>query len=192
MPDFKAHGYGYVESAKGCFSSTLNSAIVPFAFDRVFKMPPRLNLFTARAAVFRPASSNQPISRRGITSLLNANGSSAASASANGLKSCLLSSARTQTRYSSSESKGKDNAAEEVPREPLPHVSEEAAEVANIMNKKCDGSVAASPELEQGTPISEVGFLLMSFFLFCFLVPSSRVFQFDILRLGRPANRSHH
>ncbi|PLB41907.1 mitochondrial 37S ribosomal protein uS7m [Aspergillus candidus] len=113
-------------------------------------MPPRLNLFTARAAVFRPASSNQSVSRRSITSLLNANRSSAASPSATGLKSCL-----SQTRYSSSDSKGKDDAAK-VPEEPLPHVSEEAAEVAHIMNKKCDGSAPASPELEQGTPISEI------------------------------------
>jgi small subunit ribosomal protein S7 len=39
----------------------------------------------------------------------------------------------------------------------LPPVSEEAAEIDRIMNKekKCDGQ-PASPELEQGTPVSEV------------------------------------
>ena len=152
MPDFKAHGYGYVELAKVCISYTPITAIESLPLTGFLTMPPRLNLFTASAAVFRPASSNQSVSRRSITSLLNANRSSAVSSSANGLKPCL-----PQTRYSSSNSKGKDDAAK-VPEEPLPHVSEEAAEVANIMNKKCDGSAPASPELEQGTPISEVSF----------------------------------
>ena len=39
----------------------------------------------------------------------------------------------------------------------LPHVSEEAAATDRIMSKEksCDG-VPSSPELEQGTPVSEV------------------------------------
>lgn len=42
----------------------------------------------------------------------------------------------------------------------LPHVSEEAAATDRIMSKEksCDG-VPSTPELEQGTPISEVGIL---------------------------------
>lgn len=45
----------------------------------------------------------------------------------------------------------------------LPHVSEEAAATDRIMSKEksCDG-VPSTPELEQGTPISEV-FLLHMF-----------------------------
>lgn len=41
----------------------------------------------------------------------------------------------------------------------LPHVSEEAAAIDRIMaEKRCDGT-PATPELEQGSPIDEVGFL---------------------------------
>lgn len=42
-------------------------------------------------------------------------------------------------------------------QDPLPHVSEEAAEMDRIMSKEksCDGQPTA-PELEQGTPVSEV------------------------------------
>lgn len=45
----------------------------------------------------------------------------------------------------------------------LPDVSNEAAAMDRILSgKKCDGNAAGSPELEQGTPIDEVGYCLSS------------------------------
>lgn len=118
-------------------------------------MPPRLNLFTVRTPVpvFRPCSTptvNHP-SRRSIVTALNVN-------KPNALKTGLASAGNAQKRWNSSGSDNKDDAdrLKGPTEDPLPHVSQEAAETANIMDKKCDGTVA-SPELEQGTPISEVG-----------------------------------
>lgn len=98
-------------------------------------MPPRLNLFTARKAV--------PILRQ----------SSAHNASYN-LTTRL---GALNRRYNSSDSKNPKTTTSKGPTEDqLPHVSEEAAAMDKIMGeKKCDGT-PASPELEQGTPISEV------------------------------------
>ena len=115
-----------------------------------FRMPPRLNLFTVRTPVpvLRQSSTpsvNHP-SRRSIVTALNVN-------KPNAVKSGLA-----QRRWNSSGSDNKDDAdrLKGPTEDPLPHVSQEAAEVTKIMDKKCDGT-AASPELEQGTPISEVG-----------------------------------
>lgn len=104
-------------------------------------MPPRLNLFTARKAVpiFRqPSLHNSVLNRPQI-----------------GLP-CL------NKRYNSSDSKSGDGKNPKSTthtgptQDPLPHVSEEAAAVDMIMHeKKCDGT-PTSPELEQGTPVSEV------------------------------------
>ncbi|OOF97206.1 hypothetical protein ASPCADRAFT_206029 [Aspergillus carbonarius ITEM 5010] len=121
-------------------------------------MPPRLNLFTARAVpVLRQAcpspANNSAASRRSFATILNANRPCAAS-TGHGLKSGLSASVRVQRRCNSSGSDGKDRAKGPT-EDPLPHVSEEAAEVSKIMDKKCDGT-PASPELEQGTPVSEI------------------------------------
>lgn len=98
-------------------------------------MPPRLNLFTARKVI--------PIFRQ--PSLHNA--SLNVTARVGGLN----------RRYSSNDPKTPKTATPKGPTEDqLPHVSEEAAAMEKIMGeKKCDGT-PASPELEQGTPISEV------------------------------------
>ncbi|KAF7619119.1 SPX domain-containing protein [Aspergillus oryzae] len=114
-------------------------------------MPPRLNLFNARTAVpvFRQTSIN--VSRPSIATTINSNRSTR-----HGLKTGLSSSTPMQKRYNSSASGGDNSERPKAPTEdPLPHVSEEAAEISKIMDKKCDGT-PASPELEQGTPISEI------------------------------------
>ncbi|PYH79902.1 plasma membrane phosphate transporter Pho87 [Aspergillus uvarum CBS 121591] len=115
-------------------------------------MPPRLNLFTARAvpAFCQPSTA---AARRSIATILNANRPS----TSNGVKSGLSASAQMTKRWKSSGSDGKDKSEgfKGPTEDPLPHVSEEAAEVSKIMDKRCDG-VASSPELEQGTPISEI------------------------------------
>ncbi|KAK6832686.1 hypothetical protein RU639_004362 [Aspergillus parasiticus] len=114
-------------------------------------MPPRLNLFNARTAVpvFRQTSVN--VSRPSIATTINSNRSTR-----HGLKTGLLSSTPMQKRCNSSASGGDNSERPKAPTEdPLPHVSEEAAEISKIMDKKCDGT-PASPELEQGTPISEI------------------------------------
>ncbi|PWY85382.1 plasma membrane phosphate transporter Pho87 [Aspergillus eucalypticola CBS 122712] len=117
-------------------------------------MPPRLNLFTARAVpVLRQSANSSAASRRSFATILNTNRPCAASIG-HGLKSGLSASVRTQRRCSSSGSDGQDRPKGPT-EDPLPHVSEEAAEVSKIMDKKCDGT-PASPELEQGTPISEI------------------------------------
>ncbi|KAL4891652.1 SPX domain-containing protein [Aspergillus ambiguus] len=108
-------------------------------------MPPLLNLFSVRASV--------PVFRQATT--LNINRSYAAS-TASGFKSSLSSSSRTQRRWNSSGSDGKnDSKLNSTTKDQLPHVSEEAAEVSKIMDKKCDAT-PSSPELEQGTPIQEI------------------------------------
>ncbi|PYH93891.1 plasma membrane phosphate transporter Pho87 [Aspergillus ellipticus CBS 707.79] len=123
-------------------------------------MPPRLNLFTARAVpVLRPSSTtsanSSAASRRNFATILNANRPSAATS--HGLRSGLSASMRIQRRCNSSGSDGQDNAdrLKGPTEDQLPHVSEEAAEVSKIMDKKCNGS-PSSPELEQGTPVSEI------------------------------------
>lgn len=106
-------------------------------------MPPRLNLFSVRAPVPVLRQPSTP-----IATALNTNRTYAARG--------ITSSSRTQRRWNSSGSGGKnDSKLNSTTKEQLPHVSEEAAEMRKIMDKKCDGT-AASPELEQGTPIQEV------------------------------------
>ncbi|KAJ0414428.1 hypothetical protein BJY00DRAFT_295084 [Aspergillus carlsbadensis] len=106
-------------------------------------MAPLLNLFAARTAV--PAIRASAAAPR--VSL-----STAASKSH---------SALSQRRWNSSGSDGKNvKESEEAQRAAtsMPHVSEEAAEVSRIMEKekRCDG-VPSTPELQQGTMVSEVG-----------------------------------
>ncbi|GLA24083.1 low-affinity phosphate transporter [Aspergillus niger] len=117
-------------------------------------MPPRLNLFTGRAVpVLRQSANSSAASRRSFATILNTNRPCAAS-TGHGLKSGLSASVRGQRRCNSSGSDGQDRPKGPT-EDPLPHVSEEAAEVSKIMDKKCDGT-PASPELEQGSPISEI------------------------------------
>ncbi|KAF5860761.1 low-affinity phosphate transporter [Aspergillus alliaceus] len=114
-------------------------------------MPPRLNLFNVRTAapVFRQTTVN--VSRHSIATTIGIN-----TPTSHGLKTSLSSSTRMHRRWNSSNSGGRGPERPKGPTEdPLPHVSEEAAEIAKIMDKKCDGT-PASPELEQGTPISEI------------------------------------
>ncbi|RAL09820.1 mitochondrial 37S ribosomal protein uS7m [Aspergillus homomorphus CBS 101889] len=121
-------------------------------------MPPRLNILTARAVpVLRQPSTSavngSAAARRSIATIVNANRPS----TTNGLKFVPSVSVRMSQRWNSSGSDGKDKPEgyKGPTEDPLPHVSEEAAEVSKIMDKRCDG-VASSPELEQGTPVSEI------------------------------------
>lgn len=71
------------------------------------------------------------------------------------------SAALEQRRRNSSKPPPKDEIEDPTasPDAPLPHVSEEAAQLEKIMHKdggSGDKAPAASPELEQGTPVSEV------------------------------------
>ncbi|KAI9368534.1 hypothetical protein BJX61DRAFT_546431, partial [Aspergillus egyptiacus] len=104
-------------------------------------MPPRLHLLAARSAapIFRQSASQRYI----------------ASTFRHSTKPALQYSVSVQQRWNSSNSN--DKPLEDVQRqaESMPHVSEEAAEISKIMDKKCDGT-PASPELEQGTPVSEI------------------------------------
>ncbi|KAJ5403480.1 hypothetical protein N7509_003351 [Penicillium cosmopolitanum] len=107
-------------------------------------MPPRLNLFTAQKAA---AALRQP------ASFASRNGASP-------LRFRAEQSASIQTRWNSSKGGKKVIPPEEQKfptQDPLPHVSEEAAEVDRIMSKEksCDGQPTA-PELEQGTPVEEI------------------------------------
>ncbi|KAF7597072.1 hypothetical protein BBP40_010546 [Aspergillus hancockii] len=116
-----------------------------------FRMPPRLNLFNARTAVpvLRHTSVSTP--RRSIATTINID-----RPTGHGLKTGISSSTRMHQRWKSSVSGGDHPEKPKNPTEdPLPHVSEEAAEITKIIDKKCDGT-PASPELEQGTPISEI------------------------------------
>ncbi|PWY82912.1 30S ribosomal protein S7 [Aspergillus heteromorphus CBS 117.55] len=109
-------------------------------------MPPRLNLFTARAVPVLRSSATPSAARRSFTTILNANRPCAATT--NGLTTPL----QRRCNSSGSDGQGRPKGPTE---DPLPHVSEEAAEVSKIMDKKCDGA-PSSPELEQGTPVSEI------------------------------------
>ena len=116
------------------------------------KMPPRLNPFTARKAVPVLRSSSTPSARPSILDLQHRS----SNATYVGLQKRWNSS-------SGSDGSGGDSSNENPDRlkgpteDALPHVSEEAAAMDDIMSKekRCDG-IPSSPELEQGTPISEV------------------------------------
>ncbi|KAL5339052.1 ribosomal protein S7 domain-containing protein [Aspergillus crustosus] len=111
-------------------------------------MPPRLNLFAASTALRQSAA---PSSRRTLATRLSQPS-----------KLTSQSPIGVQRRWNSSESDASEKKKLEEEKhaaEPLPHVSEEAAEINKIMGKdkekRCDGT-PASPELEQGTPVSEI------------------------------------
>ncbi|KAL2821338.1 ribosomal protein S7 domain-containing protein [Aspergillus cavernicola] len=114
-------------------------------------MPPRLNLFAARTAVPVLRQPSAPsASQRCIASALRRN-------AAQGTKSGFQSSVgvRVQRRWNSSASDGKTPEEAQRQAESMPHVSEEAAEINKIMHKEGNGT-RSSPELEQGTPVSEI------------------------------------
>ena len=106
-------------------------------------MPPRFNLFTANkaASAFR---------RSGVSTVPQS------------IALCTrIQPAPIHKRWSSSQDNPKSIPLEEQKfptQDPLPSVSEEAAALSNIMEKEksCDGQPGA-PELEQGSPVSEVG-----------------------------------
>lgn len=109
-------------------------------------MPARLNLFSANKAV---SALRQPT----VASF-------APRSSALPLRTRVQQSTSVQKRWNSSKDEPKNFPPEEQAypsQDPLPHVSEEAAEIDRIMNKEksCDGQ-PSSPELEQGTPVSEI------------------------------------
>lgn len=122
------------------------------------KMPPRINLFTARKAVPVVRSSSTPSARPSILDLQHRS----SNATYVGLQKRWNSS-------SGSDASAGDNNNENPDRlkgpteDALPHVSEEAAAMDDIMSKekRCDG-IPSSPELEQGTPISEVTLIFYS------------------------------
>ncbi|KAL3433029.1 ribosomal protein S7 domain-containing protein [Aspergillus tetrazonus] len=106
-------------------------------------MPPGLNLLTTRTAV--------PVLRQSTTAFA-AQRYAALSRPCN--RSSVQLSFGEQRRWNS-DKKNLEEAQRKA--ESMPHVSEEAAEVDKIMNKEkwCDGT-PSSPELEQGTPVSEI------------------------------------
>ncbi|KAL3470567.1 ribosomal protein S7 domain-containing protein [Aspergillus californicus] len=117
-------------------------------------MPPRLNLFATRTAVPGLRQSSAPCaSQRCIASALRRSGGYGTKPTTTSLQS----SVGAQRRWNSSGSEKKD--LEEAQRQAtsMPHVSEEAAEINKIMEKekRCDGT-PSSPELQQGTMVSEI------------------------------------
>ncbi|KAF4159971.1 hypothetical protein CNMCM6069_000477 [Aspergillus lentulus] len=106
-------------------------------------MPPRINLFTVGKALpgFRPSTSSA------VSSRFNINRPHAAS------------TVQAQRRWNSSKSEKKDEleGVKGPTEDPLPHVSEEAAQMDKILHGGCGKyEAAASPELEQGTPVAEI------------------------------------
>ena len=104
-------------------------------------MPARLNFFAATKAA-------------------SALRQSTARSAALPIRSRVQQAIPVQRRWNSSKDDPKNLGPEEQTfpsQDPLPHVSEEAAEIDRIMNKEksCDGQ-PSSPELEQGSPIEEI------------------------------------
>ncbi|KAH2570952.1 hypothetical protein KXV99_004975 [Aspergillus fumigatus] len=104
-------------------------------------MPPRINLFTVGKALpgFRPSSSCAVSSRFSIN------------------RTHAASTVQAQRRWNSSKSEKKDDldGLKGPTEDPLPHVSEEAAQMDKILHGG-KYEAAASPELEQGTPVAEI------------------------------------
>ncbi|GIJ84485.1 low-affinity phosphate transporter [Aspergillus pseudoviridinutans] len=104
-------------------------------------MPPRINLFTVGKALpaFRPSTSSAVSSRFSIN------------------RPHAASTVQAQRRWNSSKSEKEDelNGLKGPTEDPLPHVSEEAAQMDKILHGG-KYEAAASPELEQGTPVAEI------------------------------------
>lgn len=125
-------------------STLLYTLVEPNYRYRYPKMPPRLNLFAARAIV--PVFRQPTTPQRSIASAFIRSNAAP----------CTQSGAQRRWNSSGSDDKKKLEEAQHA-ADPLPHVSQEAAEINNIMDKekRCDGT-PSSPELEQGTMVSEV------------------------------------
>jgi ribosomal protein S7 len=104
-------------------------------------MPPRINLFTVGKALpaFRPSTSSAVSSRFSIS------------------RPHAAPTVQAQRRWNSSKSEKKDelDGLKGPTEDPLPHVSEEAAQMDKILHGG-KYEAAASPELEQGTPVAEI------------------------------------
>ncbi|RHZ59384.1 mitochondrial 37S ribosomal protein uS7m, partial [Aspergillus thermomutatus] len=109
-------------------------------------MPPRINLFTTGKALpaFRPTSS-------AISSRFSITRPHAASTVQG------FNPVQPQRRWNSTKSDEKDdlNRPKGPTEDALPHVSEEAAQMDRILHGG-KYEAAASPELEQGTPVAEI------------------------------------
>lgn len=118
-------------------------------------MPPRVNLFTARKA-FPVSSPFVGGGRRGGALFAPSRSGAAARRWYSEKKTDLGGDPEQPGRM-----KGPTEDA-------LPHVSEEAAATDRIMSKEksCDG-VPSSPELEQGSPVSEVCIACLLVGLWC-------------------------
>ncbi|KAJ5678772.1 hypothetical protein N7462_007016 [Penicillium macrosclerotiorum] len=109
-------------------------------------MPPRINIFSAsKAASALRLSAAASRTQQGVALPLRIRAEQSVS---------------VQKRWNSSQSNKKGLSPEEQKfptQDMLPHVGEEAAEMDRIMNKEksCDGQ-PSSPELEQGSPVSEI------------------------------------
>jgi hypothetical protein len=116
-------------------------------------MAPRLNLFTARNVLRQPYRSLVASSRQNSAqSPINW------SAGRTTLATDNLIVQNSRRLYSSKSDKDIPKDVEQPIQNDIPPVSEEAAAIDKILSgKKCDGSAPGSPELEQGTPIDEVG-----------------------------------
>ncbi|KAJ5893802.1 hypothetical protein N7495_005493 [Penicillium taxi] len=101
-------------------------------------MPPRLNLFAAHRAASALRQSTVSSTARSIASPLR------------------IQSVPVQKRWNSSKESKPEDQKLSTP-DSIPSVSEEAAEMARILEKEkgCDGQPTA-PELQQGSPVSEI------------------------------------
>ncbi|KAL4886748.1 ribosomal protein S7 domain-containing protein [Aspergillus karnatakaensis] len=101
-------------------------------------MPPRINLLAAKSALRQTTAPRHSLTSLPVRTV------------------AAQPSIHIQRRWNSSDEKKKLEE-EKHAAEPLPHVSEEAREINKIMDKEkwCDGA-PSSPELEQGTPVSEI------------------------------------
>lgn len=121
-------------------------------------MPPGFNFFQAAANTFRlPPSFTVVYVQNASCSLFR--GNSHSTGSLNVIPGCFgVTSCRApQRRMNSSSSSRLEKEQPTGPdQDQLPHVSEEAAKIGRIMERKCDGNAPGSPELEQGTPVDEV------------------------------------
>lgn len=124
-------------------------------------MPPRLNLFAAIRHAHSSSASASGVSRARDGILHACKRSSGYTPTPFSLVAPVESYQKRMSSTNGGHSKGRGAEAQDagdVPLGPnqdqLPHVSEEAAQTARILEKRC-GEVSG-PELEQGTPIEEV------------------------------------
>lgn len=152
-----------IANTKDAGGST-TTAISKF-FDRLSSisttMPPRLNLLSIRqtvSALHPPSKPTLSACSAGSTTTSRRSISFVTSGISR-LRIGKDTPVQEQRRRNSSKQHPEDGVADPAasPEAPLPHVSEEAAQLEKIMHKDGGGDkTATSPELEQGTPVSEV------------------------------------